>query len=379
MRTKEITYVTHNLSIGGSQKVIINLANEALKENFVVNIIVLINDLYLLSNIHPSPNLRIFTCLKGASSKGIYNRIIIGINFLKIVRKLKPPFIHSHLWQIDVFYLILLKLFTRVRIIHTIHSPGGAYFMDSFSHRLNVYIERAALNFCSIDLIVVSEETESVVRKVLHYKRVCYLIPNGIDTSFFQRSDVEVDDILIDDRVYFVFPSRFQVSKGHALLFQAFKMLLKVHPEVYLVLIGIGLEENLRGVAENLNITDRTIFYGPTNKIDKVLSKCQFGVFPSQYEGHPIALCEMMAAGLAIVSSDIPANKFVTNNGQGAVLFKHDSAYELFKGMRTVLENVGYANELRNKAVGIVTEQFSAIKMFQLHSDLYNKSNRHIS
>uniref|UniRef100_UPI004047F10A glycosyltransferase family 4 protein n=1 Tax=Algoriphagus sp. TaxID=1872435 RepID=UPI004047F10A len=375
MKAQEITYVTHNLSIGGSQKVIINLANEALKLNYIVNIIVLVNDLYLLTNISSSPNLRVYTCIDLPISKGFYNRLIIGNNLFKILRRIKPAFVHSHLWQIDVFYLLLLKWFTKVRVVHTIHSPGGAYFMDSFSHRLNVYIERAALNlFGKIDLIVVSEETEGVVRKILRYKDTCHLIPNGIDTDSFKHLDND-DEILKEERVYFVFPSRYQTSKGHVLLLQAFEMLLQVHPEVYLVLIGIGLEENLSGVAENLNITDRTIFYGPTNKIDKVLSRCQFGVFPSQYEGHPIALCEMMAAGLAIVASDIPANKFVSNNGQGAFLFKHDSAYELFIGMRTVLENAGYANHLRTKAVGIVTEQFSAIKMFQLHSDLYNKSN----
>ena len=372
MKAREITYITHNLSIGGSQKVIINLTNEALRQNYIVNIIVLVNDLYLLSNIDSSPNLRVFTCINLPTSRGFYNRLIIGNNLFKILRRVKPPFVHSHLWQIDVFYLLLLKWFTKVKVIHTIHSPGGAYFMDSFSHRLNVYIERAVLNlFGKIDLVVVSEETENVVRKILRYNDTCHLIPNGIDADSFKRIDNN-DDVLTEDRVYFVFPSRYQASKGHILLFEAFKMLIRKHPDVYLVLVGIGLEENLKQAAEDFEITDRTIFYGPTSEVNKVLSKCRFGVFPSQYEGHPIALCEMMAAGLAVVSSDIPANKFVTDGGKGALLFKHNSVEDLYIGMCKLLEDKEYSDGLGLEGQKIIREKFSAARMFKLHTDLYD-------
>ena len=208
----EITFVTHNLSIGGSQKVIINLANEALKQDYSVNIIVLTNDLYLLNNITASEKLKIITCSKTASSSGFFKRLLIGFNFIKAVIQLKPAFIHSHLWQIDIVYLILLRLCYKIRIIHTVHSPGGAYFMDKFSHRLNVLIERCLVNyFSNIAVIVVSEETGQVVERVLKYQKKYYLIPNGVDTDQFAIKENSTDEAIPQgNRIYFVFPSRYQ-------------------------------------------------------------------------------------------------------------------------------------------------------------------------
>ena len=371
---KEITYITHNLSVGGSQKVIINLSNEALKLGYRVNLIILVNDKYLLDNIVSSKNLYIYTCIKGKSSKGIAIRILIGINFLKIIRVLKPEFIHSHLWQIDIFYLFLLKIFFKTRIIHTVHSPGGAYLKENIGHRINILIERLVVHSFKNNLVIaVSEETRCAVEAVLKYKK-CYVIPNGIDFASFQLTYESIYDPLFSkDKTFFVYPARYEVSKGHLFLLNAFSSLVKTHKNIYLLLVGIDLKENLYEAVKNLKLLDRVVFYGPTAEINRLLKQCHYGVFPSQYEGQGLALCEMMAAGLPVIASDITAVVNVTNNGDGALLFKHDSPADLFLKMQLLLGDPHYAQELKNRGMKIIKDNFSSRKMFESHDLLYEK------
>ena len=371
----EITYVTHNLSVGGSQKVIINLTNEALKRNFKVNIITLVNDNYLFNNIIPSENLNVISCVKGNSSKGILIRLQIGFNLLKIIWKRKPKFIHSHLWQIDIAYLIFIGLFSSTRIIHTIHSPGGAYLRENFIHHINILIERTFIHmFKKNKIIAVSEETNIVIKNILNYNK-SHVIPNGIDFDSFQQKNQILNHQLFDlDKKIFVYPARFVTSKGHDLLLTAFSFFSKIHNNTYLLLVGTDLKENLYELVEDLNLIDRVIFYGPSSNINNLLSQCHYGVFPSQYEGHSLALCEMMASGLPIVASDINPVKYITNNGKGALLFKQDSVDDLLLKMVKLFNDKDYALSLSIMGKKIIKEKFSAFQMLDSHLRLYEFS-----
>lgn len=372
----EITYVTHNLAVGGSQKVIINLTNEALKRNFKVNIITLVNDNFLLNNIIPSDNFNIISCVKGNSSKGILIRLQIGFNLLKIIWKRKPKFIHSHLWQIDIIYLIFIGLFSNTKIIHTIHSPGGAYLRENFVHHINILIERIFIHiFNKNKIIAVSEETNIVIKNILKYNK-SYVIPNGIDFDSFQQKSQILNEQLFDlDKTFLVYPARFVPSKGHVLLLTAFSSFAKIHNNTYLILVGTDLKENLYKLVEDLNLIDRVIFYGPSSNINNLLSRCHYGVFPSQYEGHSLALCEMMAAGLPVVASDISPVKFITNNGKGALLFKQDSIDDLLIKMDRLFVDKDFAKSISNIGKKIIKEQFSIFKMLDTHLELYEFSS----
>ena len=148
-------------------------------------------------------------------------------------------------------------------------------------------------------------------------------------------------------------------------------MLRPSHPNVFAVLVGNELVSNLAAEAEKMGISDRVIFYGPTSKVAEVLSHCRFGVFPSQYEGHPIALCEMMAAGLPVAASDITANVFVTEGGKGAFLFNHSSALALADTMSAMINDPEAAIKKGQAGKEIVSKRFSAAKMFNEHLAVY--------
>jgi glycosyltransferase involved in cell wall biosynthesis len=182
----------------------------------------------------------------------------------------------------------------------------------------------------------------------------------------------EINDQLFNlERTFLVYPARFVPSKGHMLLLNAFSSFAKIHKNTYLLLVGTDLKENLYKLVEDLNLIDRVIFYGPSSNINNLLSRCHYGVFPSQYEGHSLALCEMMASGLPIVASDIDPVKYITNNGKGALLFKQDSVDDLILKMNRLYSDKDYAHSLSIIGKKIIKEQFSAFQMLDSHLSFY--------
>jgi glycosyltransferase involved in cell wall biosynthesis len=63
---------------------------------------------------------------------------------------------------------------------------------------------------------------------------------------------------------------------------------------------------SLRALAVNLGIQDNVRFLGQVADISILLGAIDLGVFSSRFEGCPNGVLECMAAGLAVVATDIP-------------------------------------------------------------------------
>lgn len=368
---KEIYYISNNLDVGGSQKVLISIANEAIKHGYKVNIISLTNNLFLSNVLNKSENLNIITCTNNKTSKGLINRLIITYNLFKYLTLKKPKILHSHLWQIDILYLLIIRIFFDVKIIHTIHSPGSSYLKINKLDIINNYIEKKLLTLNNVTITVVSEEIKTVIKNILDFKGYCFLIPNGV---FMPNEKLIKKKLIKKDKYNFIFPARFQESKGHRILLVAFKMLLDFSP-VYncdLFLIGTGLKENLSDFIKSLDLNKNVILLDPVCDIYEILSKSDFGVFPSLYEGHSIALCEMMAIGLPTIATNISSNNYITENGLGALLCDPGSSNSLFNSMKKLIDDIDYANILSFNAQSIIHSKFSEKIMFSEYEKIYN-------
>ncbi len=67
--------------------------------------------------------------------------------------------------------------------------------------------------------------------------------------------------------------------------------------------------------------------------------KGQIGVFPSLSEGGGNVLREMMATGMAVVASDLPACKDVITDGQNGLLFKTGSSFDLASKLNKLIND----------------------------------------
>jgi glycosyltransferase involved in cell wall biosynthesis len=94
--------------------------------------------------------------------------------------------------------------------------------------------------------------------------------------------------------------------KNHGFLIGAFAEISKQHPQSALLLVGEGpLREDLEAQVAARGLKERVLFVGPRSDVPRLLAGVvDVFVFPSLWEGLPLAVIEAQAAGLPILLSD---------------------------------------------------------------------------
>ena len=152
-------------------------------------------------------------------------------------------------------------------------------------------------------VVCVDRQVHDTFRKVylLPGRRLC-VVENGIDLNRFlsipRRAPGEV--------VTFGNIGRLEHVKGHDILLRAFSILRKENPCVRLRILGDGtLRHDLRGLAENLSISNDVSFEGFSLDAPSFLGSIDVYVISSLSEGLPLTLLEAMAAGLPVVATAV--------------------------------------------------------------------------
>jgi glycosyltransferase involved in cell wall biosynthesis len=110
--------------------------------------------------------------------------------------------------------------------------------------------------------------------------------------------------------------ANFRTVKDHYTLLRAWQLVVSSFPvneQPVLCLAGAPQEtyETTKRLARKLAISDNIRFLGQVKDVSGLLEASDIGVLTSEREGLPNAIVEYMAAGLAIVASDIAGNREV--------------------------------------------------------------------
>ncbi|NQU19377.1 glycosyltransferase family 4 protein [bacterium] len=93
-----------------------------------------------------------------------------------------------------------------------------------------------------------------------------------------------------------------------------------------LIIVGPDCGElaNIKKLIRTLDLESKVIFAGSVapQKIKKFLGICDIFVLPSLYEGLPLALLEAMAAGKAVIFSNLLCAKKIIADGENGLLAK---------------------------------------------------------
>jgi phosphatidylinositol alpha-mannosyltransferase len=138
------------------------------------------------------------------------------------------------------------------------------------------------------------------------------IVPNGADVDLF--AGAEPADLPPGRRILFV--NRLDPRKGFGVMIDAFASIVAEEPEALLVVAGDGAE---RDAVERLAgpIRERVVMLGnvPHGELPSYHAACEVFCGPAVgRESFGIVLVEAMAAGLAVVASDIPGYREVVRH-----------------------------------------------------------------
>lgn len=146
----------------------------------------------------------------------------------------------------------------------------------------------------------------------------CSVIYNGTDHEPFHeggdpRSVREEFGWPAESRVI-INVARFTVQKNHAAIVHTMREVLERDPTVRLLLVGSGvLRQEIDRMIGDLGISASCVVTGDRTDVPRLLLGADVFFFPSSWEGLPGAPLEALAAGLPVVTSDIPSMREIAS------------------------------------------------------------------
>jgi len=173
--------------------------------------------------------------------------------------------------------------------------------------------------------------------------------------------------------------------KGIDILIDAFKMVKKDFPDLYLLLIGPNkfevLEkennffvEEITNKISDYNLEREVIFTGESKEVSNYLKASDIFVFPSRQEGCPAVVIEAMACGLPCIISDMPGiSDYLIKDKEEGIIVPQNNPERLAEEVLKLLNDPARANEIGKRAREKALRDFSIEKVSIQYVDFYNK------
>ncbi len=238
----------------------------------------------------------------------------------------------------------------------------GRYWNPTPFQRRLAACEAAALAAAARIFVVSQVDRDDLIERGVPAARIV-LNPNGVDVERFAKGggDAVRTEWGIDGSEFVIgFLGTFGPWHGAPLLARAFGDLARNLPTARLLLIGHGpeVEATQRELAEQ-GVADRATFVGRVARaeVPAYLDACDVLASPHvplpdgvEFFGSPTKLFEYMAAGKAIVASDLGQIGDVLTHGETALLVRPGISEEFAAALQRVAEDSSLRAELGRNA-----------------------------
>jgi phosphatidylinositol alpha-mannosyltransferase len=225
-------------------------------------------------------------------------------------------------------------------VLHSAHSTTVGTFHAFNERGWRLWFWKPLLRYVDRNLqgrIAVSEAARAYFSK--RFPGEYTVIPNGIDVEHFSRPRPRLPQF-DDGKLNIVFVGRMEKRKGLRYLLGAYSSLKWEFKDIRLIVVGPGtLDADAQRVLSERNIHD-VVFTGSVGyrELPSYYQTADIFCAPAVgRESFGIVVAEAMAAGRAIVASDIPGFRSVVTHGHQALLVRPRSEESLAAALKTLL------------------------------------------
>ena len=331
----KILYIITSLGIGGAEKLLLYYLKKLDRQKYSLYVCCfrekpddLIEEMSMYSQVI---NLKI---------KNKFNPFVI-LDIIKLIKKIDPDVIHTHLFQPRVYATIAHLFYNRSILITQKHS-----IVNPKKHNIFILFELLSIRM-NKKVIAISE---SVKKSLVKYEFVpankIFVLPNCIDIQLFSRAAIRVP-IKNKNNIVIGVVGRLEKVKGINYLLMAMKIILSKFPEARLEIIGDGSQTGvLIELSKNLGISNSIKFFGKFTNVIPFYSKMDIFVLPSILEGFGIVLLEAMAAGVPIIASDVNGIKEVIVDKESGILIPPKNPKAIAEAINQLIENPKLVDEI---------------------------------
>lgn len=354
----KVLHIFTILPVGGAETLMLNIAKNIDRDRFDLTVCCL--------SEKGDIGRQIEEC--GIEVISLGNKKIGSLNIpllLKLTNLIKHKgfhIVHTHMYNAGFYGRLAARLANTPVILFSVHN----IYQKTKPHRM--FINR----LLSIITDRVFVATSTVMADVMQYDRVplekMEIIPYGIDTDPFAETHdrnavrkelgLKTEDIVIGN------VARLEPAKGQSFLIEAVKVLKDRDINMKCLIIGSGrLEQELKGLADSLEINDRIIFLGTRTDLPRLFSAMDIFVFPSLWEGLPLSLLSAMASGLPIITTHAGGVKDVIVNGENGIVIPTSNPSAAAEAIKKMICDQRLRQRLSDRAKRDVMQNYSAMVM----------------
>lgn len=248
------------------------------------------------------------------------------ISLTLLLKRLRPSGVHTHTSKAGFIGRIASWLAGAPWVVHT---PHGHVFWGHFGPRASwifFQMERFACKITHHLIALTCGEADDYVRLGVMEARRISVIPSGVSLERFSRAggrgrEKRAELAIEPEAVVVGFVGWLWPVKGPVFLLRAMIAVMKADPRVHLVLVGKGDEEPfLRAMAEEASLLERIHFLGWRSDVHELFHCFDLLALPSLNEGMGRVLVEAMAAGLAVIGTNVGGIPDLIKDGENGLL-----------------------------------------------------------
>lgn len=237
---------------------------------------------------------------------------------------------------------------------------------------------KPAVNFSINQSDVVTSVSENLKQSTLELfdiKKEIEVIPNFIDKTKYSSSFTDCQRSLManDDEKIITHISNFRKVKRIPDVIHIFNKIQAKLP-AKLVMVGEGPEkEGAEFLCEQLGISDKVIFLGNSNEIDRILCFSDLFLLPSETESFGLAALEAMINRVPVISTNAGGLSEVNEEGISGFLSDVGNIDEMANNALKILEDDLVLEKFKENAVKSA-QKFDILNILPLYEEVYENA-----
>lgn len=346
---KSILFLIHDLSVGGAEKVLVNLVNHMDRSKFDISVIALfgggVNEQFLAPDI---------------TFRAVFSKNIPGNSRLMKLfspRQLHKLCVKGH-YDIEVSYLegpsarvISGCPYQETKLVSWIHSNLRTEEDMAMPFRSPMEAQRCYDRFNQT--ICVSQYVKNDFTSLVELHNPCSVLYNTVESNkIIKLSNEPVDDYFEPGIIHLAAVGKITKEKGVDRLLRVLKQLLCDGYHVKLHLLGVGpYEEKARSyIAEN-KMGHAVAFHGYQTNPYKYMRKCNLFVCASHSEGFSTAATEALIVGTPVCTVEVSGMKEMLGNNNEWGVVTENSEEALYQGIKSLLDEPGRLASYKERAL----------------------------